>query len=77
MKQKGKRYSTILKKILSVNQSLFYRKLTALSQVENLWRHQWHGNMSFSHGTSNSRESETRETPVFDNLLGIYQIILR
>ena len=34
---------------------IFLQETHSTKQVENLWRHQWHGDMIFSHGTSNSK----------------------
>ena len=54
-KAKRKRYSTILKEYFrQINN--FLQETHSTKEVENLWRHQWHGGMIFSHGTSSIKD---------------------
>ena len=55
MKRKGRKYLIILKKNSSGNSIIFLQETYTTAKLEKLYKYQWHGNMIFSHGTSNSR----------------------
>ena len=35
---------------------IFLQETHGKKRIENFWRHLWHGDMIFSHGTSNSKD---------------------
>ena len=52
---KRKKIFNFFKRNSSGKSIIFLQETHSTKQVENLWRHQWHGDMIFSHGTSNSK----------------------
>ena len=52
--KKKKKIFNYRKKNYSGNSIIFLQKTHATSKIEKLYKYQWHGNMIFSHGTSNS-----------------------
>ena len=55
MKRKGRKYLIILRRILQAIQLIFSQETYTTSKIEKLYKYQWHGNMIFSDGRSNSR----------------------
>ena len=54
-KAKRKKTFNFIKRNSSSKSIIFLQETHSTKQVENLWRHQWHGDMIFSHGRSNSK----------------------
>ena len=52
---KRKKIFNYIKRNSSGKSIIFLQETHSTKQVENLWRQQWHGDMIFSHGTSNSK----------------------
>ena len=50
-----KKIFNYVKKNSSGNSIIFLQETYTTAKIEKLYKYQWHGNMIFSHGTSNSR----------------------
>ena len=53
--RKRRKIFNYIKKNTSGKSIIFFQETHSTQKVENLWRHQWCGDMIFSHGTSGSR----------------------
>ena len=55
MRKRGKKVFHYIKKHTSSNAVIFLQETHSTKKDEMLWKLQWHGNIIFSHGSSNKK----------------------